>query len=446
MKARFLLLAALLAVVSCGKGDENGGGNGGGNNNGPKYNVDDPITVETPTPKTEISEVTLDALGQALVRGGNEFAFKLLPALCDGKSMVVSPLSLELALAMTANGAKGQTQNEMLTALGFYPCSLEPLNAWAKNLLEKLPAVDLDVTLKLVDAILLSDRYTYRPEFKTAVETNYYAAAEYMSFEDPQKVLDRVNEWAYRNTGGLIEKMLDGLSEDAMMLLMNSLYFKAKWQGTKQEPMFNSDYTTDKDFFLDGGGAIKVPMMPTSGYFPYAKLDGYRIVGLPYSKGKFFFYVLLPDEKGGDGLSKLLKKLPSESWSEILPTLTTTTNVLMNLPKFEASGDYLLNDALKSLGMKQAFDDKQADFSGMLSDFDTNPLLKIVIARVLQKSKIRVAEWGTEAAAVTVVEMYDATAMPIEDQVVFNADHPFVFLIGEKSSGTILFEGVYSGK
>ena len=156
--------------------------------------------------------------------------------------------------------------------------------------------------------------------------------------------------------------------------------------------------------------------------------------------------MLLPDEKGGDGLSKLLKKLPSESWSEILPTLTTTTNVLMNLPKFEASGDYLLNDALKSLGMKQAFDDKQADFSGMLSDFDTNPLLKIVIARVLQKSKIRVAEWGTEAAAVTVVEMYDATAMPIEDQVVFNADHPFVFLIGEKSSGTILFEGVYSGK
>jgi serpin B len=353
-------------------------------------------------------------------------------------SFVCSPLSLQMALAMTANGAEGETQQEMLDVLGYGHEGMGALNAYAHILLEQLPALDLDVTLKMADALLATDRYPLKESFRKVLREYYYAPATSMSFDDKSKVLAQVNEWARRNTDGLIDPMLEDVDPNAVAFLMNALYFKAKWEGGDLNPMFNSDFTREDAFYKAGGSTVKVPFMSTSRYLPYVDKGNYEVVALPYASGKFFFYILLPKAK--DGLDALVEALPEISWNQLISNMEKDAEVHLQMPKFEVSGDFLLNGALKALGMRRAFDGKEAQFDGM---FD-GPTPGFYISRVLQKAKMTVAEWGTEAGAVTVVEMTEKSSLPGK-VISFVADHPFVFVIGEQESGTILFEGVYQG-
>ena len=220
---------------------------------------------------------------------------------------------------------------------------------------------------------------------------------------------------------------------------MNALYFKARWQGGETHPMFNSDFTRDGDFFRADGTTVKVPFMNTTRNFPYVDKGDFEMVALPYASGKFFMYVLLPKTK--DGLGALVASLTKMSWNDLISSLRNEGEVQLLLPKFETSGDFELNRALKALGMRRAFDEVSAQFDGMFDGFTPG----FYISRVLQKAKISVAEWGTEAAAVTVVEMGEKAAAPGKI-ISFEADHPFVFVLGEQESGTILFEGVFTGK
>ena len=233
--------------------------------------------------------------------------------------------------------------------------------------------------------------------------------------------------------------MLKDMSPNAVAYLMNALYFKAKWQGAEGDPMFDSEWTRDGDFYKAGGAKTTVPFMCSSRHFPYADLGDFEMVALPYASGKFFFYVLLPKAK--DGLPDVLETLKESSWKELTSSLDRVAQVSLLLPKFEVSGDFLLNDALMALGMRRAFDERCAEFDGIFDGITPG----FYISRVLQKAKMTVAEWGTEAAAVTVVEVGEKSAMP-EKIISFTADHPFVFVIGEQESGTILFEGVYTGE
>ncbi len=427
MKTRYLILAAALLAAACAKSG---------------VVLGDAFDIEPPAPKAAVTRVALDERQQGYVREGNKLSFKVLQQLLSQEnegSFVCSPLSLQLALAMTANGAGGETLREMLDVLGYGREGMDALNAYARILIEQLPAVDLDVTLKLADALLVTDRYPLNEAFRNTLRTYYYAPAASMPFDDKAKVLAQVNEWARRNTEGLIDPMLDSVDPNAAAFLMNALYFKAKWQGGDLNPMFNSDFTREKDFFKADGSSRKVPFMVSSGYYPYADLGDYEAAALPYASGKFFFYILLP--KKTDGLDALVKALPDISWNDLISKLQRNAEVFLRIPKFEVSGDFLLNDALKALGMRRAFDGKDAEFDGMFDG--TTP--GFYISRVLQKAKMTVAEWGTEAAAVTVVEMTEKSSMP-EKTVTFVADHPFVFVIGEQESGTILFEGVYTGE
>ena len=403
--------------------------------------LDEAFSVEQPSPKTELTRVALDATQKGYVREGNKLSFRLLEKISKENkgSFVCSPLSLQLALAMTANGAEGETLQEMLDVLGYGREGMAALNEYARILIEQLPAVDLDVKLKMADALLATDRYPLNDGFRETLRTYYYAPAVSMSFDDPQRVLDQVNEWARRNTEGLIDPMLKEISPNAAAFLMNALYFKAKWQGSSSDPMFKTYATYEDKFFCAGGAAKNIPFMNASHYLPYAEGKDYQLVAIPYASGKFFMYILLPKAK--DGLDALVASLPAASWNDLVSGMKDKVEVSLHLPKFEVSGDFLLNDALMEMGMRRAFDDKAAEFDRM---FD-GPTPGFYISRVLQKAKITVAEWGTEAAAVTVVEMDEKSSMP-EERVVFSADHPFVFIIGEQESGTILFEGVYTGQ
>lgn len=404
--------------------------------------LDDAFSIEQPVPGTSLTRLALNETQKGYVREGNKLAFNLLNELSQetSGSFLCSPLSLQLALAMTVNGAEGKTAEEMLGVLGYGSEGLSALNAYAKLLIEQLPALDPDVTVRLADAILTTDRYPLNAAFRSTLKEFYYAPAASMSFQDPAPVLAQVNEWARRNTGGLIDPMLKEMSPNAVAYLMNALYFKARWQGGETNPMFNPDITCDDTFYKGSGGTVKVPFMGTSRYFPYADKGTYEMVALPYASGKFFFYILLPKQK--DGLDALLKTLYGTSWNDLIASLSTDTEVLLRFPKFDVSGDFELSGVLRALGMRRAFDEVDAEFGRM---FDAPESPGFYISRVLQKAKMTLAEWGTEAAAVTVVEIREKSAMPGK-QISFVADHPFVFVIGEQESGTILFEGVYTGK
>ena len=353
--------------------------------------VKDPINVSSPTPSEQITKVSLNEAQQGYMEAGNAMAFRFLERIYSGKDVIVSPLSLQYALAMTANGATGETLQEIIDFLGYGEDGIASLNAYCRLLLEQLPAVDLDVTLKLTDALLVNDQFPLLPSFQKTVRENYYAAVENMDFSDHAQVAATVNDWARRSTNGFIDKVLEPseISDLAVAYIMNALYFKAKWAGTDYDPMFRDYATREEAFTLSDGSTRQVPMMNNMRYHPYAQMDGYKVLALPYSGGKFFMYILLPDGNDLDGLVRKLK----ETFCQPKP------------------GWYYW------------------------------------IEKVIQKARISVSEWGTEAAAVTVVEMAGKNSADFGEpkRVYFYADHPFVFLIGESTSGAILFEGAYTG-
>jgi serpin B len=403
--------------------------------------LDDAFAIEQPAPEETVTRISLNETQKGYVREGNKMSFNLLQQLASqtAGSFVCSPLSLQLALAMTVNGAEGETEEEMLDVLGYGHEGMAALNAYARILIEQLPALDPDVTVKMADAILTTDKYPLNATFRSTLKEFYYAPAASMSFDDPAQVLAQVNEWARRNTNGLIDPMLEDMSPNAVAYLLNALYFKARWQGGDRNPMFNSDFTRDEAFFKADGTTVKVPFMSTTRYFPYADAGDFEMVALPYASGKFFFYLLLPKEK--DGLSSLVESLSRKSWNTLISNLEDDVEVRLRFPKFDVSGNFELSKALQAMGMRKAFDEVHAEFGSM---FDA-PGHGFYITRVLQKAKMTVAEWGTEAAAVTVVEMGEKSTMPGHVlQIV--ADHPFVFVLGEQESGTILFDGVYTGE
>ena len=399
--------------------------------------VKDPITISSPSPTEQITKVSLTDTQAGYVEAGNNMSFRFLKEMYDEENLICSPLSLQYALAMTANGASGETLQEIIDFLGYGEEGIDALNEYSKILLEQLPAVDLDVNLKVMDALLVNDKFPLLPSFKKTVEENYYAAVDNMDFSDPDQIAARINKWAKTNTNGFIDKVIEPseISDDAVAYIMNALYFKAKWAGSKYEPMFREEGTRSEDFHLKNGKTVKAEMMRNTRYHEYAEMDGYKVLVLPYANGKFNMYVLLPDENDIEGM---IEKLQTTSWSDIRANLKQDAEVHVKLPKFNIENKYNLNEALEALGVRKAFEEGSAEFDRMFE----NKNGYYWINKVIQKSRIAVSEWGTEAGSVTVVEMAVKEAGPSPKQVYFYADHPFVFVIGEETSGTILFEGV----
>jgi serpin B len=401
--------------------------------------VKDPITISSPSPTEQITKVTLSDMQSGYVEAGNTMSFKFLKEIYCGENLICSPLSLQYAIAMAANGASGETLQEIIDFLGYGEEGIDALNEYSKTLLEQLPAVDLDVTLKVTDALLVNDDFPLLPSFKKTVEESFYAAVDNMDFSDPQQIAARINEWAKRNTNGFIDKVIEPseISAEAVAYIMNALYFKAKWAGDEYSPMFREEGTKSENFTLNDGKTIKAAMMRNTRYHEYAEMDGYKVLVLPYANRKFNMYILLPDENNIEGL---IEKLQTSSWTDILANLKQDAEVHVKLPKFNIENKHNLNDALNGLGVRKAFEPASAEFNGMFTPKDD---YYYWISKVIQKSRISVSEWGTEAGSVTVVEMDGATdAGPGPKEVYFYADHPFVFIIGEETSGTILFEGV----
>ena len=384
--------------------------------------------VFSPTPTEEISRVSLSEKQTEYVNTSNDMAFKLINKLYNDDNLVCSPLSLQYAMAMTANGASGETLEEITSFLGFEANEMNELNRFYKILLEQLPAVDLDITLKAVDALLVNDKFPLLPSYKNLVEDNYYAAVENMDFSNPSDVVTRLNEWAGLNTNGVINNIInpEELSDYAAAYILNALYFKAEWEGSVDNPMFIESNTESADFQLSNGTAISAEMMKSVRYYQYAEMDGYKVLVLPYAQGKYNMYVLLPDENDINGL---IEKIQQTTWSEILANLKQDAEVHVQLPKFEIENKFNLAETLISLGVEKVFQSEDAELDNIF-DIKLAHDPKVWIEKIIQKTKISVDERGTEAASVSIEEIGATSPGPGED------------VIGEKTSGTILFEGV----
>ena len=381
-------------------------------------------------PKPEpISRVELSDGEKARVESGNVFAFKLLEQVFGStkKSVFISPLSVQYALGMVNNGASGATEKEISTVLGQE--GRDGINEVCAHLLRDLPRVDTSVVLSLANGIVLNDAYTLKPAFKEAVERYYDARVEKMSYADPNAVIARVNGWCAEKTRGMIREIIQDVHPDAILFALNAIYFKGSWTEA-----FEAKMTRKAPFTTLSGAKTEVDMMHQQGEFRYAETAHFQRLTLPYGNGKYAMEVFLPKEE----IPSFLSYLAATPWKEVPGGYNG--EVIVSFPRFETETFLTLNTILSALGMPRAFTNA-AEFFDLVEEADAK------ISRVLHKARIEVEEKGTEAAAVTAVEMVKVTAIPNPPKPkVFTADRPFVYVITERTSGAVLFTGVYTGE
>jgi serpin B len=370
---------------------------------------------------------------QALVDNNNAFAFDLYRSLqAQDGNLFYSPYSISLALAMTYAGARGQTESQMAETLHFLPQDqLHPsLNALDLQVAERGKAASDDETplqLNIANAVWAEQTYPFLKSFLDTIALNYGAGIRLADFINQYEAVRReINSWVSDQTQNKINDLIpEGvLNPDTRMALVNAIYFKADWLH-----QFDADSTRDAPFHLLDGSDVTVPMMSHGTFIPYAKGDGWQAIELAYQGETAAMEIIVPDEGRFDEIES---GLDYETASAILNSLQPTS-VSLAMPKFKFENSFGLADQLKALGMTDAFDPDQADFTGMS---DRNDLY---ISAVVHKAFVAVDEKGTEAAAATAV-IIGITSAPLYD-VTLTVDRPFIFLIRDIPTGQMLFIG-----
>jgi serpin B len=362
------------------------------------------------------------------VKDNNAFAFDLYDRLRtkDG-NLFFSPASISTALAMTYAGARGQTAEEMAATLHF---GLDPerLHPAVGGLLRDLRAdpKTKGYQLHLANALWAQKGHPFLPAYLKFVQDHYDAELKEVDFANAsEKARRTINAWVAKQTADKIPELLEPPlpSPDTLLALTNAIYFKGDWSSP-----FKKQLTRDGAFHLADGAPATVPLMAQTGRFGYLDGDTFQALELPYAGNELAMDVFLP--KKTDGLAELERQLTASKVQTALTKLRTD-EVQVVLPRFKVTGAFDLADTLKAMGMKTAFSD-EADFSGMDGERD------LFVSAVIHKAYADVNEEGTEAAAATGVLMTRAAA---RIHPVFRADHPFLFLIRDTRSGSILFLG-----
>jgi len=367
-----------------------------------------------------------------LAIGNSAFAFDLYRRLSQGDTnLFYSPYSISLALAMTYAGARGQTEQQMADTLHF-TLGQEKLHSafnWLDQQLARRgeDAEDRDgegFKLNIANAIWGQQNHRFLADFLDVLAENYGAGLRGLDFvSQPEESRLIINQWVSDQTEGKIEDLIPPGAIDiwTRLVLTNAIYFNAAW-----EHQFDEDNTIDRPFYLPDGSQTSVPMMRQTKTFNYTEGDGYRAVELPYDGGELSMVIVVPDE-GNFGAFE--DSLDAQLVDDIIRDMESR-RVSLAMPKFEFSSDFSLAETLAAMGMPAAFSD--ADFSGMTG------APGLFISDIIHKAFVSVDEYGTEAAAATAVIMPGAA--PLET-VTLNIDHPFIFLIRDIETGSMLFVG-----
>ena len=402
-----------------------------------------PMTT-TPPPPSRGEPASLDAT----TAGDRDFAARLYARVRtqDG-NLSFSPTSIRLALAMAYAGARGDTKAQMGHVLGLgehAPAGFAALLTQWSELSAPPPATattdwarrDAErkrMVLRVANRLWGQRGKTFRPDFLELLRDDYGAPLEQLDFHDATDASrNRINTWVADQTEQKIKDLLGPgtVTVDTRLVLTNAVYFKASWATE-----FYPNATQPADFTTAPGKTVKASMMHDVGYYRHAALSAGDVpcsaLELPYGAPGVAMIVLLPDAK--DGLARLEAKLDGDFLDTVLGRLATT-RVEVGFPRFRTTSALLLGAVLSAMGMPAAFAADKADFSGM---DDTRELY---LGAVVHKAFVAVDEKGTEAAAATAVVMAGA-GVPRDPPVPFHADHPFVFLVVDKTNRTVLFMG-----
>lgn len=348
-----------------------------------------------------------------------------------GGNLFVSPFSVATALAMTYAGAGGETAQQMASVLHLggdrsttesdFGALLGSLNAAGQS---------GGYLLSVADALWVQQGVDILPEFLSVMQNDFNSGLNQADFIHAAEAARKtINDWVAQQTHDKITDILPpgSLDDTTRFVLANAVYLKAAWASP-----FDANQTTNAPFTLASGNQVTASMMHQSGDFRYMESDGFQVLELPYASGRLAMDILLPTESGLAGLSSNQVPADIDTWLAGL----STQEVAISLPKFEMTTGSDLNPVLESLGMTDAFDPTKANFSGI-----TNTM-QLMLSHVFHKAFISVDELGTEAAAATTVVVTEAYArFNPNPPVVVNADHPFLFLIRDTQSGTVLFMG-----
>ena len=357
-----------------------------------------------------------------LVESDNAFGMKIFDSIAEAKAdsnVFISPMSIAMALGMTMNGADGRTYEQMKNALEFNGLNEEEINSAFRSLIDLLTDLDPDVIFEIANSIWVRLGYPVLQDFLDVNQTYFDAEIRELDFSLAEAV-DIINGWIADKTHGRIEEVLDRIDPTVVMYLINAIYFKGTW--TYQ---FDESETVESQFTLPDGSQVPCEMMRMQCDLDYFQGPGFQAVDLPYGNGQFSMTVLLPDP--GTTVDDVIQLITPQTWDAWMDSFEETT-LNIGLPRFTLEWEMLLNDILKQLGMVDAFG-AGADFSRI------NPQGELYISRVIHKTFVEVNEEGTEAAAVTVVEMREFAAPGM------TMNRPFLFVIREKHSGTLLFMG-----
>jgi serine protease inhibitor len=357
------------------------------------------------------------------------FGFNLLREILkndQSANTLISPASVALALAMTYNGANGETKSAFEATLRKQGYTLEELNDSYKSMINSLKSIDPKVLTQISSSIWYDDNenFTVIPDFININQEYYDADVTELNFGNPE-ALNRINGWVNDETHGRIEKIIDSMDPDALMYLINAIYFKGAW---KHE--FDSSKTFKQTFHTSRTANISTDFMKLSDSLKMLETSKFEIAELPYGQGNFSMMILLPHFSYST--SDIMDSLTVVKWNSWIAEMSLR-EVHLTLPKFKFSYNNELKNELSNLGLGTAFSD-QADFSGI------NGIGGLKISRVIHKSFIEVNEEGTEAAAVTGIEIVPTSDGP-SGPYYFNADRPFLFAIRQNTTGAIIFLG-----
>jgi serpin B len=364
----------------------------------------------------------------SLVAAMNNFSFNLYNQINTGdyENIFFSPYSIFVALAMTYEGARELTAEQMCEVLGIPQNNETILNEMKE--LYNLYNQNNEFSLSTANAIWVMQDYELLDDFVALIEDYYRGTSTEVDFSDNEEAAEIINTWVEEETNEKITDLVtpDDL-RDAWLVLTNAIYFKGDW-----EIQFDPEDTQESDFVLQSGETIQVPMMSlvgTSDMFNYAETEDLQILELPYSGGELTMVIYLPKDNDIDSVEQLLNSENLLRWRESM----VETSVDIYLPKFKLETEYKLKDPLIEMGMENPFS-PIADFSGI------DGMKGLFIDKVLHKAFIEVNEEGTEAAAATAVIMTKCQSIQ-PSRIVFNADHPFMFTIQHTETGNILFMG-----
>ncbi len=371
--------------------------------------------------------IEVDATTRTLISASNRFGFDLFRDIyqheTEGKNLMISPLSIQLALSMTYNGAGGTTKEAFEKVLHAGELPEADLNKANHDLTKALLEVDPRVIMEIANSIWYRNTFHVEDAFLDINKKYYDAEVRPLNFSDPTSK-DIINGWVDEKTHHRIPEIVDDIDPMSVMFLINAVYFKGMWRHK-----FDKARTEKRPFFITPDQRTEVPTMTQTGDFLFTSNDLFTAVELPYGRGNYSMVFLLPlPEKD---LSNIVEALTPENWEQWMSKLDTLRDLTLFVPKFTFSYNKKLNDPLADLGLGVAFSGN-ADFPGI------NPDADLYISEVKHKTFIKLDEEGTEAAAVTSVEIRVTSAGP---GATFMLDRPFLFVIKEKYTNAVLFIG-----